>query len=169
MTERQNVSALDDPQDPSQLDGLDNKEVRKLLVAGITEVLRDFGFKKNGYSSWTRKVGSSLHLVYLQRSQVSHNYYIEFGICEDGAIPARQKPDIADCKKRERIDHAASAAEVPEVVALMKNQIHGLLNFQGPEDEYQWPRGLAGWKIDEIKKLIRETVPIWFSSREKIE
>mgnify|MGYP001618182790 FL=1 len=65
----------------------DRREIRKMLTTKMSEVLRNLGFKKAGYSLWSRKVGGLWHIVYLQRSQWSHQYYIEGGFCNEKVIP----------------------------------------------------------------------------------
>jgi len=59
------------------------KEIRKLLDRALQETLSNLGFHKIKSSTWGRKVGNAWEIVYLQRSQFSHRYYIEAGVCEE--------------------------------------------------------------------------------------
>ena len=155
------------------------KQIRKMLVRMITESLKPAGFKKQGYSLWTRKVGEQWHVVYLQRSQFAHAYYFEVGICREQDLKKGEKPDIALCSKRERIEHIVKHAHregSPGEVDKQKEHeiMYGLqqaLHFEIPDvrskcpDEYFVPSvslEKAQQKIDTVGKIVAWYIPMWF-------
>ncbi len=151
------------------------KEVRKILSEKMSEVLGNSGFKKTGYSLWSRKVGDSWHIVYLQRSQFSHQYFIEAGICNEKDIPKGKKLDIVFCKGRERIEGIVSDMEkeenVEELAEKKVRDINAALNFEAPDAQKKYPEEYfvpsvnfeeAENKIEKIQKVVGQYVPLWF-------
>jgi hypothetical protein len=163
------------------------KEVRKLLVKELSGTLKQEGLTKIGNSLWQRKIGDFLHLVYLQRSQFSHQYYIEAGICNEKDIPEGEKPHIAYCKhqKRERIEYIVEKTEnerLPESedkeqkIKEKMDTVKAALDFEisgGLEkypDDYYFPSVSmeeAKEKIDTIQKTVGEYIPLWFEKHSK--
>lgn len=155
------------------------KQIRKMLVKMITESLKPAGFKKQGYSLWMRKLGDQWHMIYLQRSQYAHQYYLEVGICKEQDLKKDKKPDITLCSKREHMEyiirHAHQESSPGEVGKQKEREIiYGLkqaFNFEDSnartkyQDEYFVPSvnlEKAQHKIDTIGKIVAWYIPIWF-------
>jgi len=159
------------------------QELRKILSTKISEALDKFGFEKTGSSLWSRKVGDLWQVVYLQRSQFSHQYYIEAGICQKQDIPKGEKPNIIFCKSRERIENIVSDAKEEQTgrkedakksVTQKVNAVKAALDFEIPGVHEKYPEEYfvpsvgseeAGKKIEVIQNAIEEYVPRWFQSK----
>ena len=81
------------------------KEVRKLIEAAITEILKEHEFKKKS-STW-RKVNEenqTIDIFQLQKNRYAFEYYLEAGVFETSQDPKENNPKIEDCgsKKRQR-------------------------------------------------------------------
>lgn len=168
------------------------QEIRKALGKELSKALKDFGFKKTGYSLWSRKIGDSWQIVYLQRSQWSHQYYIEAGICNEGDIPKGKNPDIVFCENkegehRERIEkimadvekeriQGRKIAEAEEVIRRKINSVNIMLNFEASGAQEKYPGEYfvpsvsveeAKDKVQKIKEMVREYIPPWFAAQSK--
>lgn len=159
------------------------QEVRGILVKSLSEALAALGFKKAGYSLWSRRVGDSRHILYLQRSQWGHQYYIEAGICNEKDIPQNEKLDITLCKKRERIDGIAASIEkeriggrenAKAVIIDKVTDINTALDFEARDAHEKYPGeylvpsvGLqeSNEKIEKIRGIVEEYIPLWFAAK----
>lgn len=159
------------------------QEVRGILVKSLSEVLDKLGFKKTGYSLWSRKVGNSRHILYLQRSQWGHQYYIEAGICNEKDIPKDEKLDITLCEKRDRIEAVVASVEKERsggqenAEAAMRGKvtdINSALDFEARDAREKYPGeylvpsvGLqeSNEKIVKIKETVEEYIPLWFAAK----
>ena len=157
------------------------KKIRKLLEKSISAPLKESGFKKSGQSYWLRKAGDRLQLVYLQRSQVSHQYFIEAGVCLSGDVPEGKKPDIVYCKIRERIEKVISdtdkvrgSKEQGDATKEKVKRIYSALQFEVPgglekyPNEYYFPSVSieeAQQKIEEIAGAVKEYIPKWLDDQ----
>jgi hypothetical protein len=164
MVERSKSGSGETPGDVVKIEEgekLDSKGVRTLMVAGLDEVLKPLGFKRNA-STWSRKVGTLWDLVYLQRSSFSHAYYVEFGVCDEKNIPEGKKPDVVYCRHqdRKRIDEL--------VTDETREQINNLLNFDLEDSGRTWSQEEVVAKVDEIKNIVRENASTWFEKRNLI-
>lgn len=157
------------------------QEIKKRLSGELSSALRDYGFEKTGYSLWSKKVGNSWYILYLQRSQFSHEYYVELGICEKKDIPRGEKLDIVFCKKRARIETIVENIEkertqkeenAEEIIGKKLDYINASLNFEAIGARKKYPKEYfvpsvnpkeAENKIDKIQKAVREYVPLWFN------
>jgi len=162
------------------------KEIRKMMVDVLSEIFKKEGLTKKSYSLWQRKIDKTLQLVYLQRSQFSHQYYIEAGICNEKDIPEGQKPDIVYCKTRERIEgiiYDVEKERMPEAENKEQelrekiNTVHAALNFEIPgsaekyPDDYFYPSvGVeeAKEKIEIIKKAADEYILRWIDKHARL-
>lgn len=166
------------------------KEIRKQLEHEFSVALKVDGFKKEGSSKWLRKVGDTWHVVYLQRSYLSHEYFIEAGICNTGDIPRGKKPDIVFCgKDRARIESVIADVESSRVRSVedettdakVDEKVKGIseaLKFEPVMDVdelyKQYPDGYAPSvsrdeaesKIELIRNTVQEYVPAWFKLKE---
>ena len=136
-----------------------------------------------GHSLWSRKVRDSWHIVYLQRSQFSHQYYVEAGICKKKDIPKGEKPVIVFCKERKRIEGIVESIEkertqreenAEEVIRQKVNDIKVALDFELPGAQKEYPGEYfipsvspeeSENKIGEIQKAVGEYVPLWFDAK----
>lgn len=161
------------------------QEIRKALGRELSEALNDFGFKKTGYSLWSRKIGELWQIVYLQRSQFSHHYYIEAGICNERDVPKGEKLNIVFCKKRERIEGMVASIAKKQIqkkenseeeIRKKVDDINKALNFEissGHEkstEEYFVPSVSsqeAKEKITKIMESVKEYIPSWFDTQSK--
>jgi len=152
------------PEEASGATMLDSKGVRKILVAGLSEVLKDFGFKKTGHSLWTRKIGSKFHLVYLQRAMFIHSYYVEFGMCEEDEIPPGKKPDVIYCgRESQRIEHVVIDETADQQARKsIRDQVNATLDFNGPEERSGYPLDKTIAQSEALQRYVRERVPLWF-------
>lgn len=160
------------------------QKVRKILSEKLSEALKDSDLKKTGYSSWSRKIKDSWRLVYLQRSQFSHEYYIEAGICKENDIPKGEKLEIRFCKERERIEYIVRDIEEKRLKEegqtkerLLQdkvNTVKAALEFEAPGARKKYPGEYfvpsvnpeeAKHKIEEIQKVVGEYVPLWFKKQ----
>ena len=150
------------------------KEIRSMLIDAITAALQETGFKKTRYSLWSRHIGEIWHLVYLQRSQTDHRYYIEAGICYDSDIPQGEKTDIIFCKNRERIEWIVANVEkkqmkehedADEKIKEKINNVRETLDFEIPDAHEKYPKEYfvpsvslreAEEKIEKIKNDIKK-------------
>ncbi len=158
------------------------KEIRKILTRQISDSTQDIGLKKSGSSVWHSEVGSKRHVLYLQRSQFSHLYYIEAGTCD---IPAEKnvKPDITKCRKRQRIEYIVSHAdftreeresgnpEIKKMVHEREEAVRSLLNFEEPGAQERYPGEYfvpsvsieeSKQQIKEVGEIIKDYIPEWF-------
>jgi len=163
------------------------KEIRKMMVEALSETLKKENLAKKSYALWQRRIENALQLVYLQRSQYSHQYYIEAGICNEKDIPEGQKPDIVYCKTRDRIGSIIAEIEKergPEgekkrqEIKEKVNMVNAALDFGVPgmdekyPDDYFFPSvGIeeAKEKIETIKKAVGEYIPLWLDKHSKSE
>ncbi|MFA5076791.1 MAG: DUF4304 domain-containing protein [Patescibacteria group bacterium] len=123
------------------------QEIRKILVDSLSTVLRDAGFIKRG-STWQRQAGDSWQIVYLQRSQFSHQYYLEVGICSNADIPQGGKPDIVFCRPRDRF--AEVDFEAPGADRQAEDYYHPSVSVEE-----------AATKIATVAQTVQEYVPAW--------
>lgn len=158
------------------------QEVRGILAKSLSEVLGVLGFKKAGYSLWSREIGDSWHILYLQRSQWGHQYYIEAGICNKKDMSGDEKLDITRCKKRNRIADIVASIEkerssgqenVEEAVRGKMNDINTALNFEAQDAREKYPGEYfipsigpqeSKKKIEKIKRAVEEYIPLWFAA-----
>lgn len=163
------------------------KEIRKMMVGALSETLLKEGLAKKSYALWQRKIENALQLVYLQRSQYSHQYYIEAGICNEKDIPEGQKPDIVYCKTHDRIEGVIAEIEkerLPESenkeqeIKEKINTVNAALDFEVPSSAEKYPEDYffpsvdieeAKEKIETIKKAVGEYIPLWLKKHSKSE
>ena len=163
------------------------KEIRKMMVGALSETLKKEGLAKKSYALWQRKIENVSQLVYLQRSQFGHEYFIEAGICNEKDIPEGQKPDIVYCKTRDRIEGIIAEIEkerMPESenkgqeIKEKINTVNAALDFDIPgmaekyPEDYFFPSvGIeeAKEKIETIKKAVGEYIPLWLEKHSKSE
>lgn len=161
------------------------KQIRKMLMRMLTESLKPAGFKKQGHSLWARKQGDQQHIVYLQRSQFSHTYYIEAGICKEQDLEKGEEPDIVSCSKRDRIEnivrdtHQDSSEEIDkQKEKTLIRDIQDTLHFEIPDADAKYPGEYfvpsvslekAQDKTDDIKEIIEKHIPAWFDKYGKGE
>ncbi len=185
MKEKFNKKTLEDVKFDREAEKKYRQKIRKILSEKISESLDEFGFKKKGHSLWSSKIDDSWHIIYLQRSQFSHEYYIEAGICEEKDIPKGKKPDIIFCKERERIEGIISDIEkertgkeknAEELIKKKANDINAALDFEVPGAEEKYPEEYfvpsvdskeAENKIAKIQKAVSEYVPLWFRKQSR--
>lgn len=157
------------------------KEIRNILVSAMSDTLKEMGFKKTQYSLWSRHLGETWQIVYMQRSQTDHRYYIEAGICHERDIPRGEKIDIVRCKNRERIEwivadierkQTKESEDVDEKIKQKVNDVQEALNFEIPHAHERYPNEYfvpsvslpdAEEKIKKIKHMIKEYLLLWFT------
>lgn len=157
------------------------QEVRKIIVKALSEALEGTGLMKAGYSTWQRKIKNTWQILYLQRSQWGHQYYIEAGVGNDLDIPKGQKPDIVYCKIRERIEGIIDEIEKEKTLGEKEkkdkigekvNTVNAALDFEAPGVQEKYPEDYflpsvdieeAKRKIEIIKKNVAEYAPLWFN------
>jgi len=157
------------------------KEIRKMLEHALTEVLKPVGFKKEGVSTWLREIKDKIQIVYLQKSQFGHTYYIEAGVCDSKNLGGK-KPRIIDCLGNKRLEGIVSELDIKEYSeeeAREKEQgIRQLLEFEVP---HEIPKKLEDYetlvpsvdiaeaqnKIESLKKIMKENVPAWLDEQSK--
>ena len=152
------------------------------MEKALGDVLREEGFRKEGQSKWIRRVGETVQVAYLQRSQFAHEYFIEAGICQEKDIPAGRKPDVVYCRfeDRARIEHIieelekARRNEDETSIKEKKDKVITALDFEAPgarkstPGEYFVPSvsmEQADTNIETIQKTVKEYVPEWFEKR----
>ncbi len=79
------------------------KQIRKEIVAGISEILREQGFERTS-STWHRNNNGTIDVFYLQTAKFNFGYYLEAGVYDITDNSDNIKPKIEDCgpDKRER-------------------------------------------------------------------
>jgi hypothetical protein len=156
------------------------KGVRKGLTKSMSEALKDSGFRKTRNAVWSREREGRWNVVYLQRSQFAHEYFVEAGVCDKEDVPDGEKPDIVHCdtRDRERIEQIVKRAEkeragegVDEDAQKKFEAVRAALRFEAPgsrgehRDDYFVPsvsQEEADAKIATIKDAVEEYVPLWF-------
>jgi len=153
------------------------KEVRKILEKAISESLAEEGFEKIGNSNWCRRFGDAWQMIYLQRSQFSHSYYIEAGVVSVKEIGDAKKMDITFCPIRERVEYVVEKQYLKdgckETEARKKRgEIDDALNFEisGARDKYPDEYFVPSVSIAEaqnkikfLQQTIKEYIPAWFN------
>lgn len=81
----------------------EREATKKQLITAIHEVLKPAGFKRKG-AVWRREINDIVQVVFLQRSYLGFEYFLEIGIFEPWKKPGVSIPDIADCQYRERVE-----------------------------------------------------------------
>ncbi|PIP31237.1 hypothetical protein COX25_00405 [bacterium (Candidatus Howlettbacteria) CG23_combo_of_CG06-09_8_20_14_all_37_9] len=160
------------------------KEIRKALSKKISESLKNSGFKKSGNSIWVTEVSNNkLNMLYLQRGQFDHSYYIEAGVCEN---PSKEKNfAITDCRQRQRIEYIVKESDFtkeqrqsgdPDMRKQMYERVRevdSFLNFEEPgvrdkySGEYFVPSvymDVAEEKIEAIGDIVKQYVPEWLEN-----
>lgn len=163
------------------------KEIRKMLERALTEALKPAGFKKEGSSTWLREIKDKIQMVYLQRSQFGHNYYLETGVCDSKDLKDRPL-HITDCRNRERIEAIFSKlkygkspekepdTELENKIREEEQKIGSLLDFEIPHEipkkleDYEIPIPSVDIaetrnKIETFKKIVEENVPEWLDKQ----
>lgn len=163
------------------------KELRKILTGALSAALKEAGLKKEGNSLWGQKIGDTWRIVYLQRSQFGHKYYIEAGVCKENDIPKKEKPGIIYCKIRERIEgiveniereraHDEDNEDVGEKNEEKIKDIRAMLDFEEPGASEKYPGEYfvpsvssdeAERKIKGIQNVVKEYVPLWLDEASK--
>lgn len=166
------------------------KEIRKLLTKEISESAGSIGFKKAGNSVWYSEVENKRHILALERSQWSHEYYLEAGICnipEDETI----KPDITKCgTQRESIEYIVSHLDFSEeqrksndpkikkAIFDREEEIRLFFDFEEPgirekyPNEYSYPSVAleeSQQKIEKVGEIVETYISKWFSNVEGLK
>lgn len=103
----QREDAVDQRPEPQEIKAEITKEEReatkKQLVTAINEVLKPAGFKRKG-AVWRREINDIFQVVYLQRSYLGFEFFLEIGIFEPAKKPGVSTPEITDCQYRKRVE-----------------------------------------------------------------
>jgi len=163
-------------------------EIRKALERAINNQLKENGFRRSGKSTWLKDSETNIEIIYLQRSQYRHSYYIEAGIYRGDTVFKDTPPTITDCRHndRERLEYILrdiyrkeheGEPDVEERAEAARIRLDQALNFEMTNDQtshsnVEYPPSVplqeATKKIQIITEATRNALPLWLEQHSSL-